>query len=67
MSLAPPLGYERNAEFDITPGCRERLVAKDRVEWMSLENCESEENPKLRQVGALHTVNRIILRQPIGH
>jgi hypothetical protein len=34
--------------------------------WMSLENCESEANPKLRQVGALHTVNRIIFRQPIG-
>ncbi len=26
---------------------------------MSLENCESDENPKLRQVGALHKGNRI--------
>ena len=54
MSLAPPSSISETLSSISLQGSRERLVAKDRIEWMSLENCESEENPKLRQVGALH-------------
>jgi hypothetical protein len=55
----PPSGTSETQSSTSLQRCRERLVAKDRMEWMSLENCESEKNPKLRQVGALQRVNRM--------